>query len=231
MSHQVARYSQDNLTSFLVQTVPQARWLGGWSLVVEEDRTKGRHGVQVGTVHAWISGEEMGYFSNGFTRSHLVGMPGTAAAAITVASYASRRGWPSRDKGSPTVSFDAVNLEDVSYFSSAGPTRTGHNKPDIAAPGQWIVSALSGQASEEAIPNRYRTPSAPYAAMQGTSMAAPYVTGAVALLLQRHPTLHWAEIKRRLVASTKQDRYSRPCWNERWGHGKLSIERFLAVDP
>src|SRR5262245_52260286 len=230
-SHQVARYSQDNLTSFGIQTIPQARWLGGWSLLIEEDRSTGRHGVQVGTVHGWISGEEMGYFSNGFTRSHLVGMPGTAAAAITVASYASRKEWPSSDPQSPTTSFGAVNVEDVSYFSSTGPTRTGHNKPDVAAPGQWIVSALSGQASSRAIPDRFRAPNAPYAAMQGTSMAAPYVTGAVALLFQRHPSLHWAEIKRRLVASTKQDRYSRPCWNERWGHGKLSIERFLAVDP
>ncbi len=231
MSRQVAQYSQDHVTSFGIQTVPEAPWLGGWSILVEEDRSKGKHGVQVGAVHAWIASEGTAYFSNGFTRSHLIGMPGTAAAAITVASYSSRNEWRSRDPASPLVNLPAIKIDDISYFSSPGPTRNGQNKPDIAAPGQWVVSALSSAASTGAIPDRLRVPSAPYAAMQGTSMAAPYVTGAVALLLQRHPTLHWSEVKRRLAASTGEDRFSRACWNERWGHGKLSIERLLAVEP
>lgn len=231
MTHQVARYSRDQVTSFGIHAVPQGPWLSGWSIIIEEDRSVNKHGVEVGAVHAWIQDEHMAFFTNGFTRSHLVGPPGTAAAAITVAAYATRREWPSRAPQSGTTTFPAVNLDEIAYFSSPGPTRTGHNKPDLAAPGQWIVSTLSSGASTETVPDNQRLPNAPYAAMAGTSMAAPYVTGAVALLLERHPTMHWVEIKRRLVASTRQDRFSRPCWNDRWGHGKLSIERFLGVEP
>jgi subtilisin family serine protease len=230
-SHQVARYSDDNVTSFGIFTVPQPEWMGGWSLIVEEDRDGGRHGVEVGAVHAWITSEEMGRFVRGAVRSHLVGMPGTAFSALTVASYATRREWKSADPQHPDVVLDAVNLEDVSYFSSPGPTREAQNKPDIAAPGQWLISALSGKATADAMPLWLRLPDAPYAALQGTSMAAPYVTGAIALLLEKHPEMHWVEVRRRLVKSGKQDRFTTPCWNERWGFGKLDVEKLLTIEP
>ena len=240
VSHQVAPYSRDNVFTFGVFAVPQSQWLQGWSVIVEEDRSGGAVGVEVGDVHAWILGEEMGRFTGAFTRSHLVGMPGTAFSAITVASYATKGQWNSQDPDNPVVELGAVKPEDISYFSSPGPTRERQNKPDIAAPGQWLVSALSGAATPDAIPLWLRLPEyqpgVGYAAMQGTSMAAPYVTGAVALLMQKHRDvygidIHWAEVKRRLIKTAKLDRYSTPCWNERWGWGKIDVEALLTVEP
>ncbi|HYC62724.1 MAG TPA: S8 family peptidase [Thermoanaerobaculia bacterium] len=62
----------------------------------------------------------------------------------------------------------------VSYFSSRGPTGDGRLKPDLVAPGEKIMSAL---------------PNASYGVKDGTSMAAPHVSGAAALLMARYDEL------------------------------------------
>ena len=230
--HQIAPYSGDNSTTFGIFTIPENKWLKGWSVVVEEVRKDDKTpGVLVGAVHAWIPDESMGFFKDGFGRGYLVGMPGTSFSAVTVASYATRGAWKSADPTRPDVTMPAVNLENISYFSSPGPNRDRLNKPEVAAPGQWLISALSSQASEDEMPPWLRMPGSPYAALQGTSMAAPYVAGAIALLLERHPHLYWSEVKRRLIKSTREDEFTYPCWNERWGWGKMNVERLLGVDP
>jgi hypothetical protein len=62
-------------------------------------------------------------------------------------------------------------------------------------------------------------------------MSAPYVTGALALLLQKDGSIDWSEAKRRLIKSTRQDRHARICWNAYWGYGKLDVERLLTIEP
>ncbi len=228
-SHQRAPYSGDHTTTFVIIAQPLDQWLNGWSVIAEEDRSKGQHGVAVGTIHAWIIDREMGGFTSGATSSYLVGMPGTAFSAITVAAHATRKEWNSQDKDLSDVKLNDIHLDDISYFSSPGPTRDGVNKPEIAAPGQWLISTLSSKASPQWVPAWTRIADIDYAAMQGTSMAAPYVTGALALLLEKEPKIDWSEAKRRLIVSTHQDGFTRQCWNPRWGYGKIDVKRLLEL--
>lgn len=85
----------------------------------------------------------------------------------------------------------------VSYFSSRGPTGDGRVKPDLVAPGEKITAPVPGDNE---------------LSFDGTSAAAPHVSGAAALLLSRYPELRGrpAEVKRVLCATATdlgRDRY------------------------
>ncbi len=85
----------------------------------------------------------------------------------------------------------------IGLFSSAGPTRDGRVKPELVAPGVRIRAARSAAYGEP--------PHAGYVEKSGTSMAAPHVTGAVALLFEAAGRpLPIVDTRARLFSSTKR---------------------------
>ena len=133
-----------------------------------------------------------------------ISSPGGATGAITVGAvsdYSNPAGTDRHD--------DGIWL---AAFSSRGPTADGRTKPDIAAPG---VTVRSAQASN---PSGYVT-------FSGTSMATPFVAGAVALGLQVNQAATPAQVKAAL-ASSAHDVGAAGTDNE-YGAGYIDVRAFV----
>ncbi|UAL51533.1 S8 family serine peptidase [Metabacillus dongyingensis] len=83
--------------------------------------------------------------------------------------------------------------DSLADFSSRGPVNGNYDiKPDIVAPGVSIFSTYPEYMNHPEDGNDY---TAAYTRMQGTSMAAPHITGVAALVLQQNPDLDPFEVK------------------------------------
>jgi serine protease AprX len=100
----------------------------------------------------------------------------------------------SNEKGSARIQDDAW-----ANFSAWGMTQDGFYKPDIMAPGKDIISVLSMSSDwDEVYPEKVVLTNE-YIRLSGSSMSAPMVSGAVALLLQAEPDLTPDQVKYRLT--------------------------------
>ena len=128
--------------------------------------------------------------------------------------------------------FTSLTNDNICFFSSLGPTRDGRQKPDIAAPGALVVSALSRWSSApvyfvvDEIPGKYK-----YVAMMGTSMAAPVVTGVAALLLGIDKSLTSQDVINYLKTYSLASPYDSngKAWDPAWGYGMLSVTNIFEV--
>ncbi len=199
--------------SFVVQIQPAVATgtppRGGWRL-----RLKGVK-VTDGTVHLWsVDGQVAQLTGRSVADTMKVGSPGAATGAITVGSYTSKTTWEDV-WGHPHQA--GLDLHDISDFSSEGPRRDGARKPDLAAPGAMVVSALSvhsGVLPDFVIDNLHTI-------MAGTSMATPFVTGLVALLLERDRTLGPEAVRELLQSHSAIPGGGSGGWDPKWGRGLI----------
>ncbi len=121
---------------------------------------------------------------------YTIGAPGAAQQAITVTAMAD-------------VSEGGFGL---ASFASRGPTRDDRIKPDIAGPGVAITAPRAGTRDG-------------YITFSGTSMATPFVSGVIALMLAANPNLT-VEAVWQILAETAED-WGLPGRDPDYGWGRL----------
>jgi len=198
------------------ETEPPAE--GEWTIAFTNDDSDSF------TYHAWTYRQSIpGRFNNG-DNAYTIGSPGTAASALTVGAYAHRWRWIDTDGNSRAVSGSSDGGDAISTFSSRGPLRDGAIKPDIASPGQRMASAYSQDMGT--VNSALVLEGDLHRLTQGTSMSAPAVGGAAALLLQEAPTLTANEVKDLITDHATVDAFvtnEGTVPNTSFGAGKLDI--------
>lgn len=197
-------YGRNNCYNTLIQIIGTNSFTSTEQIVIKVINN------QESVVNMWAT---KGYFSNSgysnFTAgdsNYTVGeVGGVGNKIISVGAYATKLRWhpisytnPGMDQiynGSPT-------LYSIAPFSSKGPTADNRIKPDISAPGFGVVSGFNSYNTSYGYNNtqtvasfKFNNRTYYWGIDQGTSMAAPVVTGTIALWLEANPTLTSGQIK------------------------------------
>lgn len=191
----------NHVVIFLYTTAPSGRW----RVVM--------HGQEIvdGRIHAWIERDVTGRYQSRFA-------PGQATSRFTTNTICNCF------RAIAVGAYDATKPNRPgTLFSSRGPTADGRQKPEIAAPGYKIRAARSTPK------DGWRGGERRLCVKSGTSMAAPWVSGTVALMFGaagRPLSIH--EIRRVLIGTS--DPHAGPSGRSstQLGYGYLNIS--AAVD-
>jgi len=191
---------------------------GLWKLLV--------HGTQTpsGMLDVWATDLEADstiHFLDAVADDMKIGSPGAAASALTVGSFTTRTAWQDQMGRQHALH---LNPDTISPFSSPGPLRNGGPKPDITAPGAVIASALSADSH----PDPEFILSSTMRMDLGTSMATPFITGIVALLLQCQPELTPEMAKKLLKFGSRIPDTPPETFSPIWGFGLVDATLLLA---
>ncbi|HUG40205.1 MAG TPA: S8 family serine peptidase [Longimicrobiales bacterium] len=196
---------------------------GRWALEVSP---QARHGD--GVYHLWLSLHSLAWraepprLEGGTTNRYLVGIPASADRVLAAGAHVTKHAW-SGVGGEPQVYRGGrEDLGDIAFFSSPGPRRDGVQKPDVTAPGKVLISALSRDAAFFAGFPWLIEEDSVHVGLLGTSMAAPQLAAAVAILLQIQPDLTPEQARDLIRLSAARDVFVPAALpHPVWGTGKL----------
>ena len=216
-------------------TAPPAA--GTWILRVQNNQPTARE-LDV-WLYFWVLGQGYVYvyWDNGTQaeNAELISSPASSDSVIAVGAYITKTSWPCvANPGGACGYTGQLTLGEIAPFSSPGPRRDGFAKPEVSAPGMGIASSLSKDATGPLFQSPYgEIPGGLRYVSQGTSQAAPHVTGAAALILQRRPNASVNDVSLALRGTARHDTYTGPGYSNDFGHGKLdvadAVELFVPV--
>jgi len=152
------------------------------------------------TYHAWIERYDgaQSAFAPPHDNTHTLGSISTGHETIVVGSYDAHK--PERT---------------ISFFSSSGPTRDGRQKPEISGPGHGVRAAWSRTLDQ-------------VVRKSGTSMAAPAVSGIIALIYaeaaRQGKSLSITALRKLIVDHASSVPPAAGGWDPRYGHGRISTK-------
>ncbi|MFO0590314.1 MAG: S8 family serine peptidase [Polyangiaceae bacterium] len=159
--------------------------------------------------------EGLVWFEHGIKQG-TINVPASDPSLLSVGCTINRIAWPTVDTPGADVQLaDGTKADSVCYFSSAGPTPDGVMKPEISAPGGFVVAAMAHTADPRLVAGTLFDQACPqgttncwvadetHGVAAGTSMSSPHVAGAVALLYQANPKLTQARVTEILQAGAR----------------------------
>jgi subtilisin family serine protease len=194
-----------------------------------------------GEFNMYVPAVSEGSFTIGGRKSHMVASPGTSAGVITVGAYDFRSEWLGLNNLQTAYSLKIGSIS--TYSSPGGLIDQGVYKPDIAAPATYTISTLSSgvqgsaqNCSGSKMITSTRDPKITsdgrHIAWSGTSAATPFVTGVIALMLQKNPDLTTEQVRQILVKTAdKGGDIVGATPNPHWGHGRINPEAAIKATP
>ncbi len=252
LTHDIALVGSDGDTCFITLTAVATEFNGKPHMLLDvKSKTTNRLCLNAvagdGTINLWQGYvyKTSGYYGT-FTKYNYAwavngdnqmqtGDLTSSRSVISVAAYNSKVNYTnSVGQSNPYI---GATKGGIASFSSRGPTADGRTKPDIAGPGLGVASSVNsadssnmpGGADFGTVTSTFVSPlngrTYPYAVSQGTSMAAPAVSGIIALLLEANPGLTPAQAFAILKETAITDSYTGvipTVGSTTWGFGKVN---------
>jgi hypothetical protein len=178
-----------------------------------------------GRLDAWIADWKFGsggvspVFTSNIDSSMQVCSPATGDYVISASAFTTKNAWTNFICQTSIYS-DSPPIGDIYEVSNKGPRRDGVQCPDVSAPGEGIMSALSVAVQAS---GNFKGEDSFHWILRGTEQAAAHVAGAMALRLEQIPGMNSNDAKAFLHELAMADQYTGQTPNNVWGSGKLWI--------